>query len=190
MVLTGPEICKQIEKGTIKIDPFDRQWVGPNSVDLHLGETLLVYSLSRKPVHGVGGTIHYPIDSKSPPSTVEVERCDNGGWVLEPGRLYLGVTREYTETFGFVPYIDGRSSFGRLGVFTHICAGRGDDGFKGYWTLELSVVEPVIVYPGGRYFQITYHQVVGDRQPYSSKRYDQRDPMPVASRIHHSTSHD
>ena len=57
------------------------------------------------------------------------------GLLLEPQKLYLGRTIEYTATEGYVPMLEGRSSIGRLGLFVHVTAGFGDIGFKGFWTL-------------------------------------------------------
>ncbi len=161
MILTGPEIEENIRKGTIVITPLDTRFIGPNSVDLHLDD-------------GPAGLVTYDtsisvLDPDDLPPLVPVCLDHSGRWLLHPGRLYLGVTREWTETIGFVPYIDGRSSLGRLGVTAHQTAGRGDDGFEGRWTLELSVVQPVLLRPGGRYFQITYHTVVGERRPYKGR---------------------
>jgi dCTP deaminase len=39
----------------------------------------------------------------------------------------------------------------------HATAGFGDIGFRGYWTLELSVIQPLLVYPGAEVCQIIYH---------------------------------
>lgn len=61
------------------------------------------------------------------------------GLLLEPHKLYLGRTNEFTKTEGFVPMLEGRSSTGRLGLFIHVTAGFGDVGFAGYWTLEIFV---------------------------------------------------
>lgn len=186
MILTGPEIRKQIQKGAIRIDPFDDALIGPNSVDLHLGDSLWVYRLASTVSPLSGRTVYHPIDSKAPPPIEELPTLPQGGWLLLPGCLYLGSTLEFTETWGFVPYLDGRSSLGRLGVFAHITAGRGDNGFCGRWTVELAVVQPVILYPRERYFQMTFHTVIGDSAFYTG-RY-QGDSAPVASRIHEQYS--
>lgn len=188
-ILTGPEIKRQIGKGNIVIDPFDPKLVGPNSVDLHLGDKLLVYADRRYRKCIVDPIPPYPhayaIDSRDPPETVEVPLLRADAWLLVPGRVYLGSTREYTETRGFVPYVDGRSSLGRLGVFCHVTAGRGDNGFKGEWTLELVVVEPIVLYQGQRIAQLTFHTVEGPQVLYgatnnTSGRYQgDRGPQPV-----------
>jgi len=104
---------------------------------------------------------------------------NKSGLVLIPGRLYIGSTVEYTETHDCVPCIEGRSSVGRLGINIHATAGFGDVGFKGTWTLEISVVEPVRIYPGVQICQISYDTVVGEIMPYTSEKYlGQREPRP------------
>lgn len=51
--------------------------------------------------------------------------------------------------------------------------GFGDVGFEGYWTLELSCVQPVWIYPGVEICQIYYHMIELDDDPiiYSSGKY-------------------
>jgi dCTP deaminase len=93
------------------------------------------------------------------------------GLLLEPQKLYLGRTVEYTETSGFVPMLEGRSSIGRLGLFVHITAGFGDIGFKGFWTLEIFCVQPIRIYAGVQICQIFYHSIEGDYDSYTSGKY-------------------
>jgi dCTP deaminase len=52
--------------------------------------------------------------------------------------------------------LEGRSSLARLGVSVHATAGFGDIGFDGHWTLEISVVKPVLVLPGIEVCQIYF----------------------------------
>ena len=96
------------------------------------------------------------------------------GLVLEPNILYLGSTNEHTETYNLVPKIDGRSSIGRLGISVHITAGFGDIGFKGKWTLEISVVQPVIIYPNMEICQISYYIPYGDITEYNGRYQNQK----------------
>jgi dCTP deaminase len=67
--------------------------------------------------------------------------------ILVPNKLYLGVTKEYTETHRHVPFLEGKSSIGRLGIDIHATAGKGDIGFCYTWTLEISVQQAVKIYP-------------------------------------------
>ena len=58
-------------------------------------------------------------------SLMALQRTPSGGFVLQPGRLYLGATQEYTETHATVPFLEGKSSVGRLGIDIHATAGKG-----------------------------------------------------------------
>ena len=116
----------------------------------------------------------YALDPKKENETEEFEISEEGH-ILLPGVLYLGETMEYTETYGFVPKIDGRSTTGRLGIIIHLTAGFGDNGFKGKWTLEITVTHPVIVYPGMEIGQLYYEEIQGDSSMmYNGKYQDQQ----------------
>lgn len=104
------------------------------------------------------------------------------GLVLMPGVLYIASTVERTYTPKHVPYVDGRSSVGRLGISVHETAGRGDVGFNGRWTLEITCVHAVRVFAGMRIAQITFHEIVGPMQPYEGRYQDANGPQ--ASRMH------
>ena len=157
MILSGKEILKEIDKGTITISPFDERRINPNSYNLSLHDELLVYR---------GGTL----DMRTPNET-ETLAIPTEGLTLTPGRLYLGRTAEYTKTEGFIPMLEGRSSIGRLGICIHVTAGFGDVGFAGYWTLELFCIQPVKIYAGVEICQIYYHTICGDYEPYHSGKY-------------------
>ncbi len=83
------------------------------------------------------------------------------GFVLEPNTLYLGVTAEYTESHAHVPFLEGKSSTGRLGIDIHATAGKGDVGFCNAWTLEISCIQPVRIYAGMPIGQLIYFAVEG-----------------------------
>lgn len=156
MILSGKEIKKRLGNG-ITIDPFNDNQLGPNSYNLRLHNELVTYDqeiLDMKKSHTTQ-TIVIPED----------------GLILEPGKLYLGRTMEYTETTSYVPMLEGRSSIGRLGLFIHITAGFGDVGFRGFWTLEIFCVQPVKIYPGVEICQIFYHSIEGDYVHYMSNKY-------------------
>lgn len=161
-MLTGNEIMIQIESGNIKIDPYDPKNIGPNSYDVRLGDELVVY-------------LEAVLDAKQENRTRTITIPEDG-IVLRPGRLYLGKTVEWTSSPGFVPMYEGRSSLGRLGVSSHITAGFGDIGFEGNWTLEISVVQPVRIYPGMRIGQLYWHKPVGEiTSTYCGKYQGQED---------------
>lgn len=165
MILSGRRIREEIEKGSLAIEPFDANRIGPNSYNLALHEELATYR-SRT------------LDMRAPQ---ELDRLTipPEGLVLEPQKLYLGRTVEHTTTRGFVPMLEGRSSIGRLGLAVHITAGFGDVGFKGFWTLEIFALQPIRIYAGVEICQIFYHEITAPFDEYKSKKYqDNKDLQP------------
>ncbi|MGV2915530.1 dCTP deaminase [Streptomyces alfalfae] len=155
MILTGPEIIESASDGRISISPFTREQVNPNSYNVCLGETLVTYTSDT-------------IDAYLPNPT-NATKMDSDGFVLQPDELYLGHTVEEVGSDVFVPLLFGRSSVGRLGLFVEITAPIGDIGFHGQWTLMLSPVRPLRVYPGMKIGQIMFFDTLGDIEPYSGK---------------------
>ena len=156
MILSGKEILKHMGKEII-ITPFDEKRINPNSYNLSLADELLVYEQDE-------------LDMKKPNQNKQIVIPEEG-LLLEPNRLYLGRTNEFTKTDRYVPMLEGRSSTGRLGLFIHVTAGFGDIGFAGYWTLEIFCVQPVRIYPNVEICQIYYHDIDGEYDLYSSGKY-------------------
>ena len=156
MVLSGRQIAENLGD-KIVIEPYSEKQLNPNSYNLRLHSELRVYDAP---------TLDMRVENTS--STLEIP---SDGLLLEPHRLYLGRTVEYTATDGFVPMLEGRSSIGRLGLFVHITAGFGDVGFRGYWTLEMFCVQPIRIYAGVEICQVFYHTIDGDYEPYVSGKY-------------------
>lgn len=157
-ILLGSEIIKAVRAGDITITPFHERLVNPNSYNLRLGKRLVVYT----------------------EKVLDVKHCNehkyidipDEGYVLEPGRLYLGETKERTQTDKYVPGIDGRSSMARLGLLVHLSAGFGDIGFTGNWTLEMVCLHPVKIYRNMEIAQIYFHTYEGGEVAlYRSRKY-------------------
>ena len=203
-MLTGSEIEKQIKKGNIKIDPYDPSYINPNSYNLRLHPQLKVYKRGSRTVEemvqntgidprSIRDPMPYynskaivcdsflrtddkpPIDMMKDNEVIEFTIPETG-YILRPGILYIGRTVERTSSEKFIPMLDGRSSGGRLGISIHICAGFGDIGFDGTWTLEITVVEPVIVYPYKEIAQVSYFKPYGSIDKlYRGRYYGQED---------------
>lgn len=157
LILSGKEIQRKILTKEIVITPFQEERLNPNSYNVSLNDTLYIYDQDR-------------LDMRKE-HTISPILIPEDGLELQPGKLYLGCTDEYTETHGLVPMLEGRSSVGRLGLFIHVTAGFGDIGFEGFWTLELQVVQPLIIYPHIQIGQLYYHTVEGEYVPYQSGKY-------------------
>ena len=143
MILSGKEIEKNLGNN-ILIEPYDSKQLNPNSYNLRLFNELMVYDNDK-------------LDMKKENKVHKISIPEEG-LLLEPFKLYLGRTIEHTTTNGFIPMLEGRSSIGRLGMFIHVTAGFGDVGFSGYWTLEIFVIQPLMIYPGVEICQI-YFQI-------------------------------
>lgn len=162
--LTGSEILKRMEQGDIIIKPFNREQLNPNGYNLRIGNKLLVYK-------------NEILDMKEENETEEIIIPEDG-LLLIPGKIYLGSTVEYTETYNLVPMMEGRSSTGRLGLDIHICAGCGEVTFRGNWTLELRCVQPIRIYPNTEVCQLTYDTICGTPDiEYTGKYQDSHDVM-------------
>ncbi|MGI9117930.1 MAG: dCTP deaminase [Minisyncoccia bacterium] len=171
MILSDTKILECLENKTIVIAPFDENNLGSNSYDVHLGNKL-------------GEYIDPVIDAKLH-NKIKLWEISEDGFVLRPGNLYLGSTLEYTETHNHIPFIDGKSSTGRLGIDIHATAGKGDAGFCGYWTLEISSTKPVRIYAGMPIGQLIYYVIDGFvKNPYNKKqnaKYSGQGKDPVES---------
>lgn len=179
MILTDELIKKKIEEGSIVVSPLNPSAIGTNSIDVHLAKTLMVYDHS-----------DWILDAGKPMSVKTIEIPEDG-FVLHPGVLYLGVTKEYTETHEDVPILEGKSSVGRLGINIHCTAGFGDIGFCGHWTLEIFVVQSIRVYAEMPIGQIVYH--TPSNKPLRNYSHPERNssyvnngeenPIPVPSKL-------
>jgi dCTP deaminase len=171
MILTDRQILEAIEKEEIVIQPFDPQRLGTNSYDVCLSGSLAVYEDAVLDARLHNKVRHFEIGPD--------------GYVLQADELYLGVTIEYTETHNYVPFLEGKSSVGRLGIDIHATAGKGDVGFCNTWTLEISCVRPVRIYAGMPIGQLIYFKIDGGiNNPYNTKagaKYNERTLLPVES---------
>ena len=156
MILSGLAIKKYIGREII-IEPFKEERLNPNSYNLSLHDELLTYT-------------HETLDMRKDNPTQKII-IPSEGFTLQPGKLYLGRTAEYTKTERFIPMLEGRSSIGRLGICIHVTAGFGDVGFAGYWTLELFCVQPVKIYAGVQIAQIYFHTITEPYERYTKGKY-------------------
>lgn len=171
MILSDKKILEAVRNGDIVIEPFDSNMLGTNSYDVHLSKYLAVYESEVLDAKKHNKINHFEIPEE--------------GFVLQPGVLYLGVTEEYTETHTTVPFLEGKSSVGRLGIDIHATAGKGDVGFCNTWTLEISCTQPVRVYGGMPIGQLIYFSVEGEIENYYNRKpgakYNERTIRPIES---------
>lgn len=178
MVLSDSDIKNYITQKKIVISPLPdfKVALGPNSLDLRLGNKFRVFNHSTIAV----------IDprSKSDPITTEITVKDNQPFILHPQEFVLAVTRERIEIPSDIcARLEGRSSLGRLGIVIHSTAGSINSGFRGMITLELANMGriPVRLYPGMRICALSFEQLTSpSEKPYfkrkNAKYLDQNGP--------------
>lgn len=138
-LMSDVDVLDAMEKGEIGIEPFDRKLLGPDSLDIRLGNDILVSK-----------TVGKTIDPNRPENFFEGRKID-GSFTLEPGQFVLGTTVERISLSDTVAaQIEGRSSLGRLGIMVHMTAGIIHAGFgskePSTLTLEIYSVNPNSVY--------------------------------------------
>lgn len=154
-ILTRDEILNEIRKGSIKIEPFSEDQVGPASVDLHLGNELRIF----RKLHNI---FHVTDDSDFNDVTELI--TVNDYFVLMPGESVLGITRERITLPPYLSgWLEGRSRFARIGLMVHITASFMHPGINNHQVLELSNVSPMplALHPGTRICQFIFERTVG-----------------------------
>jgi len=191
MVLSDEGILKSIAKNEIEIEPLDigpinegmtepliksqiekSSQIQPASVDLKLGNKLLVYN------EGIEN-----IDIKNIPEPDEVR--EGNELVLKSGEFALASTKERIKIPNNIyAEIKGRSSIGRAGFHIHT-AGWVDPGYDGQITLELVNHSPadITLYEDMRICQIIFGLLetpakIGYGEQKDSKYQNQEGPTP------------
>ena len=177
-MLTGQEILNLVNNGEIRITPFNEKQLNPNSYNLKIGDTISYYpsvlETFEKPFFEKEDNnkcipdimIHRNfedtyLDSKRD-NYLKTVKIPEDGIILKPGILYLANTEETTYAGNLIPCLSGRSSFARLGMEIHRTAGFGDIGVDLQWTLEITVVHPLKIYPHQEICQIYFEKPDGD----------------------------
>lgn len=163
--LTGKEIHKQIKLGRIRVEPFNEKQCNPNSLDYRLAPVLRVLKCNGE-VNG-----RACIDLRNPMAYDEFE-ISKEGFLLEPGKAYLGSTVEKIGSDFYPSLVTGKSSLGRLFIENHVCAGLIDIGFFNHVTLEIKAQLPTLIFPNMRFGQAFWFESVGEYALYKGKYGD------------------
>lgn len=108
-----------------------------------------------------------------PDNVSEIEYTEHEGkYAIAPGEFILASTMELVNLpDDLVAVVNGRSTFGRLGITVHVTAGYVDPGFRGTITLEIYNCGPVTVElcPGERIAQLVFERLsTRARTPYGA----------------------
>lgn len=154
MMMSDVDLDKAILRGELGVHPLGDDAIQPASIDLRLGYEFLVAARMRHAIDPVRGDLprHCRIDAS------ELD----GEFLLHPGAFVLGTTLEtITLGAGLCARVEGKSSWGRLGVIVHSTAGFIDPGFTGRITLEMTNISgnDIVLRPGHYICQLAVQQL-------------------------------
>lgn len=155
MILTKEVILREIERGRIKIDPFDPESVGPASIDLSLGKEIRVFMKVTRPI---------PVDEETSSEEITEKRVLKGGYLIEPYELALCITKEtITLPDDICGWLGSRSRFARLGLMVHVTAPFVQPGVSNKQVLEMFNAGPnkLVLIPGKRLCQLILERCEG-----------------------------
>lgn len=172
-ILSDKELKRLVkEENAVKVKEgpelsFDLQ-LGPSSFDLRLGYEFGVLNTRKLEMIDTKNMEQY--DKYICKETHGVDE----GVVIHPGEFVLGSTLECLDIpDDMVARVEGRSSYGRLGIIVHATAGYIDPGFKGDITLEMQNLgnAPVKLYPEDRVCQVVFETMTSEAEnPYGEKK--------------------
>lgn len=155
MILTRSEILKEIRSGRVRIRPFSPAAVGPASIDLTLDRRIRVFNPDN-----VSFSIDKNIDYRRLTSVVDISE----GYLLKPGELVLGITREVVALpEDLCGWLNSRSRFARIGLMSHVAAPFVCPGVSNRQVLEIFNAGPekMRLVPGVRVCQLILQQCRG-----------------------------
>jgi len=169
--LSKAAILEYIKNGRLKIEPFNKDQVGPGSIDLTLGNEFRVFEKVSKIYH-----VKDEVDYEKITKRVKVK--DGDYFLLMPGELVHGITKERLKLpENLAGWIEGRTSYARIGLMIHVTAGLVQPGSDNKQVLEISNMSPmpIALYPGTRICQIVLETVEG-KAKYKGRFKDQFSP--------------
>ncbi|WP_030015308.1 dCTP deaminase [Curtobacterium sp. S6] len=170
MLISDHDIREEIDRGRIRLDPYDPEMLQPASIDVRLDRYFRLFDNHKYP--------HIDPSKDQPELTRLIETKPGEPFILHPGEFVLGSTYErVTLPNDVAARLEGKSSLGRLGLLTHSTAGFIDPGFSGHVTLELSNMAtlPMMLWPGSKVGQLCFFRLSSPTDhPYGSGAYGNR----------------
>lgn len=181
-ILSDGAIMRRLRAGSLVIEPFDEQFLQPNSYDVHLHPDVLLMH-SEEPFR--------PLDPSEDcswafiPGNIDTDGA--GTILLMPDTCILGRTvQRFVFPNDLAGRIEGVSTNGRIFLKIHVTAGFFDAGFQGTATLEIKNLSPrpIILRSKMRIGQMSFEELTNPAfRPYGPRnRYlGQMDPTPARS---------
>ena len=138
MVLSDKSLKELLSRNDLVITPYSEDQLGPTSIDLHLGHSIVKYTCAS-------------VDLKQNQNSYTSFQIPSEGYAIQPGEFILASTYEkVTIPNGYQGFVETRGSIARAGLQVHNTDGHIDPGSDHVITLEIVNNNniPVIIYSG------------------------------------------
>jgi len=157
MILTRDAYLRELEAGRIEITPFDEAAAGPGSYDLAIGNEFRFFKKAHRILDASEGADYRE-------HTVLITNEDDDPFIIMPGEAAHTITKERIRLPGDIcGWLQGRSTYARLGLMVHITASFVQPGVDNQQVLEMFNASPVplALNPGARICQIIFQRCEG-----------------------------
>ncbi len=173
VILNDREIIRKLLKRDLIITPMinPKIQIGSSSVDLRLGTRFKMIKITKHAYFDPGKEIE-EIKREVINYTENIHVSPMEQFVLHPKEFVLASTLEYIKLpINLAGRLEGRSTWGRVGLQIHSTAGFVDPGFEGTLAFELynAGKTPLPLFAGIRVAQISFYECTAATIPYSKK---------------------
>jgi dCTP deaminase len=159
MVLSDKEILIAILQNKLIINPISNvKQIGSSSVDIRLGTKFKFLKIVKQTHFDI--TDLQKLKEEIDEYSEEIKLGFSEPFILHPKEFVLGSTLEYLKLpNNLTARLEGRSTWGRVGLQVHSTAGLVDPGFEGCLTFELHNLGklPLPLFPGVRIGQLVFY---------------------------------
>lgn len=171
MVLSDKEILQALLTDELIISPISNpKQIGSSSVDIRLGTSFKYLKLVKQTHFDI--TDIEKLEEEINEYSEEIKLGSSEPFILHPKEFVLGSTLEYLKLpHNLTARLEGRSTWGRVGLQIHSTAGLVDPGFRGSLTFELHNLGklPLPLFPGVRIGQLVFYPINEVGVGYSNK---------------------
>lgn len=160
MILVDHMIRAEIERGTLKISPFDETLINPSSLDVRLGKK---FSQVQP---------RYINIQPTQPGTFITEEVGEDRFILQPGDMVLSTLAEHIGLPSDISAtLKGKSSLARLGIDNSSYGAWIDPGWEGDLVIEVANhgKHPIVLDSGMKIGQLIFYKHVPAQVPYNLK---------------------
>ncbi len=150
-ILVDIDILEAIGSGKLKVEPFTPGLVQPGSLDIRMGPEVVEFMDTRG----------LDIKKRELSARTRTIRVGEEGYLVRPQRLVLINTLEAIKLpDDMIGWIEGKSSFAKMGLMVHISSGFIQPGTEGKQTLEVYNVnsDPIRIYPNLPICQVIFEE--------------------------------